>query len=194
VGWPRYRAIEAGLLAALARVGTPGGPPDVETALETEPFPPLAGRSWEAVGIALAREPRASRWGEAFRLFGRTLAWLHAPEGERAPRLSFPPRLWSEAFDRAERRTRFEGGWTELERAYADFAADVLWALEWPFFHDLAQLRSELASRVAVGRTFARALAAQGVRADRAVAESITMIEVVGVSPSWLELAASLPS
>jgi hypothetical protein len=193
VGWARYRALEAALLTRLAQVGAPGGPPDVAAALEVEPFPALPGRSWETVGIALAHETRTSRWGEAFRLFGRTLAWLHAPEGERPPRLSFPPRLWREAFDRAERRTRFEGDPAELERAYADFAADVLWALEWTFFHDLARLRLELASRVAVGRAFARALTAQGVRADRAVAESITMIEVVGVSPAWLEVVVTLP-
>jgi Fe-S-cluster containining protein len=193
IGWARYLSLEAALLGELAGASAARR---VEDILGVEPFPALEGRSWEQVGIELASETRASRWGEAFRLFGRTLAWLHAPPDERPPRLTFAPRLWAEAFDRAERRTAFDAARADdaIERMYADFAADVLWALEWPLFHDLAQLRLELASRLAVARTFARALVAAGHRPDRAAAESLAMIEVVGVSPSWLALAASLRS
>lgn len=193
VGWARYLRLEEALLEALSRAAAAR---PVEEILGVEPFPPLEGRTWEQVGIELASETRASRWGEAFRLFGRTLAWLHAPPDERPPRLTFAPRLWAEAFDRAERRSALDpaNAGDTVERMYADFAADVLWALEWPLFHDLAQLRLELASRLAVARAFARALVAAGHRPDRAAAESLAMIEVVGVSPGWLAIAAALPS
>ncbi len=192
VGWARYRALEAALLDALA--GASAARP-VESILEAEPFPPLEGLRWEHVGIELARETRASRWGECFRLFGRTLAWLSCPPEERPPRLRFAPRLWAEAFDRAERRSAFdpEREGDVIEAMYADFVADVLWSLEWADACSLAQLRLELATRLAVARAFARALAQDGARPDRACAESIAMIEVVGLAPLWIELTRRLP-
>ncbi len=193
VGWRRYAALEATLLDQLTSVSAERS---VEDVLGVEAFPDVTVGSWEQIGVDLAQESRASRWGECFRLFGRTLAWLHAPTDERPRRLTFPPRLWTEHFDRAEQRTPFDPSRApdEIERMYADFVADFVWALEWTFVCDMTQLRLELASRLAVARTFARALVLAGARPDRAAAESIAMIEVVGVSPAWAQVAACLPS
>lgn len=192
IGWARYRAMEAELLEELTRASAAR---PVEAILGVEPFPAVEGWSWEHAGIELAQESRASRWGMAFRHFGRTLAWLACPTDERPPRLEFPPRLWAEAFDRAERRTAFDAahGDDAIEAMYADFVADFIWGLEWVDAYSFTQLRSELVSRLAVARAFARALVLDGARPDRACAESIAMIEVVGLDLYWMELAATLP-
>ncbi len=188
VGWKRYRALEETLLAELA---TASASRTVESILSVEPFPPIEIGTWEQIGVDLAQEPRPSRWGECFRMFGRTLAWLHCPPDERPRRLRFSPRMWSESFDRAERRAQFDPAreGDVIEAMYADFVADFVWGLEWTYVCDLGQLRVELASRLAVARTFARALVNDGARPDRACAESIAMIEVVGVSPAWMSIA-----
>ncbi|MBN8613731.1 MAG: hypothetical protein J0L92_24255 [Deltaproteobacteria bacterium] len=188
VGWTRYLAIEAELLASLARASAQN---PVESILGVDPFPEIEVGTWEQIGVDLAMETRASRWGECFRLFGRTLAWLHCPPDERPRRLAFAPRLWQESFDRAERRTPFDAARADdvIEAMYADFVADFVWGLEWTYACDMTQLRIELCSRLAVARTFARALVRSGARPDRACAESIAMIEVVGVSPAWMSIA-----
>jgi Fe-S-cluster containining protein len=192
VGWARYRAIEGALLEALAGASASRS---IASILGVEPMPELEIGSWEQIGIDLAQEPRASRWGECFRLFGKTLAWLACPPDERPRRLLFAPRLWQASFDRAEARTVFdpprEGD--VIETMYADFVADFVWGLEWTHWCSLAQLKLELATRVHVARTFARALVLAGTRPDRAAAESIAMIEVVGVSPAWMAVASRLP-
>jgi hypothetical protein len=192
VGWARYRALEADLLEALA---TASGQRTVESLLGVEGMPELSIGTWEQVGIDLAQEPRASRWGECFRMFGKTLAWLACPEDERPRRLVFAPRLWQASFDRAEARTAFDPNRADdlLEAMYADFVADFVWGLEWVHWCSLAQLKRELAMRLRVARTFARALVLGGARPDRACAESIAMIEVVGVSPAWIGIVSALP-
>lgn len=191
VGWKRYRAMESELLDALAAASPTN---TVESILGAQAFPELDIGTWEQVGVDLAQEARASRWGECFRMFGRTLAWLHCPPDERPRRLRFSPRLWQESFDRAERRTHFDRAREAdvIEAMYADFVADFVWGLEWTYSCDMTQLRIELVSRLAVARTFARALVNEGARPDRACAESIAMIEVVGVSPAWMSIAGSL--
>jgi len=159
----------------------------VEDALEAEAFPDLALNSWSKVAEQLKGQSRSSRWGECFRLFGRTLAWLTRDPEERGP-LKMAPRLWEESFDRAELRTKFDPQDRNkvIEAMFADFAADTSWAVDWPFFRSLLHARIELATRFAVARAFIYALEQSGVRSDRAAAEAIAMIEVVGVSPEWL--------
>jgi len=193
VSWKRYLTLESALLESLSSVSAERS---VEDVLGVEPFPSLAIGSWEQIGVDLAQEPRASRWGESFRLFGRTLAWLHAPADERPGRLHFPARLWAEHFDRAERRTAYDAASAPdvIERMYADFVADIVWALEWTFVYDMTQLRLELCSRLAVPRTFAPALVLPGPPAGRAHAVAHAMSGVVGVSPAWAQVAAGLPS
>ena len=191
VGWSRYRSLESELLGALAEASASRS---VESILGVEPMPELKVGSWEQIGIDLAQEPRASRWGECFRLFGKTLAWLACPADERPRRLAFAPRLWQASFDRAEARTALDVARAPdvVEAMYADFVADFVWGLEWIYWCSLAQLKLELVTRLLVARTFARALVLAGARADRAAAESIAMIEVVGVSPAWMAVAARL--
>lgn len=191
VGWARYRALEAELLEAL---GHASGSRSVESILGVEPMPELEIGSWEQIGIDLAQEPRASRWGECFRLFGKTLAWLACPPDERPRRLLFAPRLWQASFDRAEARSAFDRAREAdlIEAMYADFVADFVWGLEWVHWCSFVQLKVELATRLAVARTFARALVLGGARPDRAAAEAIAVIEVVGVSPAWMAVVGRL--
>jgi Fe-S-cluster containining protein len=184
VEWSTYRNHEAYFLERLDRCSEAL---QVEDALEAEAFPDLALNTWSKVAEELKGQTRSSRWGECFRLFGRTLAWLTSDPEERGP-LKMAPRLWEEAFDRAEKRTAFDPKDRNrvIEAMFADFAADAIWALDWPFFHSLLHTRIELATRFAVARAFIYALEQSGVRPDRAAAEAIAMIEVVGVSPEWL--------
>lgn len=193
VGFDRYVEVERDLLASLELVD---GTRRVEDALNITPFPPTDVGPWEHIGIALAAESRPSRWGEAFRLFGKTLAWLHAPRDERPLALKFPPRIWSESFDRAERRSAFEPGAADVivERMFADFVADAIWSLEWTSVCDLTQLRADLCSRVAVARALVAAFVVGGARPDRAAAEAIAVVEVVGVSPDWTAVVCRMPS
>ena len=203
VEWSTYRNHETYFLERLTRCSESlshegSAPPmQVEDALEAEAFPALwlsvpggkgwVSNTWSKVAEDLKQQSRSSRWGECFRLFGRTLAWLTSDPEERGP-LKMAPRLWEEAFDRAERRTAFDPRDRNkvIEAMFADFAADAIWALDWPFFHSLQHTRIELATRFAVARAFIYALEQSGVRSDRAAAEAIAMIEVVGVSPEWL--------
>ncbi len=184
VEWSTYRNHEAYFLERLDRCS---GSFQVEDALEAEAFPDLALNTWSKLAEELKGQTRSSRWGECFRLFGRTLAWLTSDPEERGP-LKMAPRLWEEAFDRAEKRTTFDPAQRNqvIETMFADFAADAIWAVDWPFFHSLQHTRIELATRFAVARAFIYALEQSGVRPDRAAAEAIAMIEVVGVSPEWL--------
>lgn len=182
VSFARYEAIEAALLDRLLDLEDPL---DV---LEAKPFPELAWSSWTQIAYEMlecgshneATVGQKSRFETAFVWFGSAI--LHHTEGFRSPRL---PRPWSDAFDRAEARTET----AERPKAIlADFLADEIWNLKWIDSGSFAHCRTELATRVAVGSILEKRLRRAGARPDRAAAETVTILDLVGTSDFWAEV------
>ena len=74
----------------------------------------------------------------------------------------------------------------------ADWLADEIWSLQWTQFGSFARGRRDLATRLAMVRAIAGAMAAQGVRADRATAEALLVIDVITHSEHWYPVAQAL--
>ena len=66
--------------------------------------------------------------------------------------------------------------------------ADEVWSLKWAEDHHFALARAELATRLAIGEDICARLRKGGARADRAAAEAVMMLEVVGESDYWTEI------
>ncbi len=162
VSFARYEAIEA---ERLGWIGEGAG---------------LRARRWRALVTrmdAIAEAP--TRWGAMHAAFARG---LEAAATKGAVR-SFA-RPWAESFARAERRASVV---QDPEAMLADWAADVIWALEWTFALTLEQAERELAWRARIARTLAGSIDA---RADAAMAEAIAIVEVAGLSEEWVTFAA----
>ena len=174
ISFDDWLAIETPLLQSLDGSRPP------EDVLDAQPFPTLKGSSWEDQ----AREFIGGRDGTQF---GAALAWV----GDTILQLcvDLPPRQplrpWAAAFDRAEARSVDEA---TADEVFADWIADEIWGLGWAEKHDFDVARKELVTRLAIGRSIVERLAAQGCRPDRAAAEAVMMLEVVGESDFWTEV------
>jgi Fe-S-cluster containining protein len=178
--WAAWRERESEMLARLDA----GEPP--ERVLEASPFPALRAGSWRGVGADLADDEGVRRWERANQWAGDALLALHGAS-PRARR----PRPWADAFDRAEARSPEP---EDPEAMLADWIADALWSLEWTTRGDLALARADLATRVVIARWIGARLESEGVRADRARAEGISVAEIVALSDTWSELMAGAVS
>lgn len=141
-----------------------------------QPARSLRDERWRALASkldAIAEAP--TRWGAMHAAFARGLEAL----AEGRPCVPFA-RPWAESFARAERRSTTP---TAPDEMLADWAADVIWALEWTFSMSLAEAEQELAWRAEIARTIARSLP---TRADAAMAEAIAIVEVAGLSDEWV--------
>lgn len=167
---PTWEAMEAPLLERLARGEDP---------LEVLNVAPFAGGAWDALAATHEDEDESSRFGAAVRCFADATRGATSRE----------PLPWQAAFDRAEARSERE----DAEAMLRDWVADQLFSLEWAFVGTFAQARLELATRVAV----ARRIAAQEVggshpRADRAMAEAIAVVELMGLADEYRAFVATL--
>ncbi|MFO0683110.1 MAG: hypothetical protein U0234_13725 [Sandaracinus sp.] len=167
VSFARYEAIEAERLARLAQEGLPPG-----DALAFDVH--ALARSLDRVAEA------PTRWGAMHAAFARALEAI-ARRGTPAPFA----RPWAESFAAAARRATSPG---DPEAMLADWAADVIWSLEWTFSTTLEGAERELRWRGDLARVLARAIPA---RADAAMAEAIAIVEVVGLGDEWLDAAAA---
>ena len=100
-----------------------------------------------------------------------------------------PSRPWAPAFDRAEARSKAERPAAEV---FADWIADEIWSLKWAEDRHFQLARLELVTRLAIARNIARRLQSDGTRADRAAAEAVTIVELVGESDFWEEVVDSI--
>jgi len=158
VSFARYEAIEAERLGRI------------------EPARGLRSKRWRALATrmdAIAEAP--TRWGAMHAAFARGLEAL----AEKRACVPFA-RPWAESFERAERRSITVG---DPEAMLADWAADVIWALEWTFAMSLAEAEGEIALRAEIARVLARSLPS---RRDAAMAEAIAIVEVAGLSDEWV--------
>ena len=159
---------------------------DLVTALEATPFPDLAEASW----LDLAHEYRSridgSACGDAMAWFGDVLLAL-APGGRplRTPR----NRPWAPAFDRAQARSPNKRRAADV---LSDWAADVLWSLDWTQIGSAAAGRAELVTRWTVAKTITERLRADGAREDRAAAEAVSIVEIVGAGGLWQSITKSI--
>lgn len=158
VSFARYEEIESARLGKLAEAM------------------PLQGKPWRALAVKMNEIARApSRWGAMHAAFAGGLEAL----AEKREAVPFA-RPWAESFARAEARSPLV---RDPEEMLSDWAADVIWALEWTFSMSLAEAEAEIALRAQIARVLAAAL---GTRADAAMAEAIAIIEVVGLSEEWV--------
>jgi hypothetical protein len=179
VPWREYRALEAELLAQLAR-GV-----KAERVLGAEPLPKLTERSWPEFAAALMDMNDGSRGAEALRWFGDAL--LALSQGHTPPRRGRP---WADAFQRGARRARRK---ESADQVINDWVGDELWMLRWlPWECPFDVARAELATRVRAVRWVVRRLLRQGVRQDQAAAEAVMMAELCACSEPWEEAVAAI--
>ncbi|MEM7137278.1 MAG: hypothetical protein AAF500_11900 [Myxococcota bacterium] len=152
----------------------------VLSVLDAKPFPRLRGSSWakQAAEFIAARD--GTQFGSAMAWVGDTISSLHDGHDPRPP-----TRPWSAAFDRAEARS--PNARTSRE-VFGDWIADEIWSLKWAEDYHFRLARTELATRVTIGEAICGRLREEGARADRAAAEAVMMLEVVGESDFWTEV------
>lgn len=173
VDFATFEKEEAKLVAAMTR--------DLDAALG-DPFPSLSGgQEWEGVAALFRSAADDSRAEVAMQWFGDGM-----PYG-RAQKRSRP---WSDAFDRAEARSEER----DPDAMWLDWARDEIWSLRWvAYCGSLKRKKVELATRLAIARRIARRLVRKKVRRDRAVAEALMVVDVVGVSDWWIEVTNRMP-
>lgn len=148
--------------------------------LNAEPFPPLRGSSWpkQAEEFIAARD--GSQFGIAIAWVGDTIGALQNGTPPRPP-----GRPWAAAFDRAEARSPRARTSREV---FGDWLADEVWSLKWAEGYHFALARTELATRLAIAEDICARLRGLGARADRAAAESVMMLELIGESEFWTDV------
>ncbi|MCA9576364.1 MAG: YkgJ family cysteine cluster protein [Polyangiales bacterium] len=176
VSFEEWLAVERPLLAELQKGKAPW------TVLGVDPFPRLKRRTWRDVARELIEGRDGSRYGTASAWFGDAILVLQ--EGAR-PRT--PGRPWAAAFDRAQARSTTQ----RLPRqVYADFVADAIWSLRFSEFASFDVACADWATRLAIARHCEKLIRAEGVSAERAAAEALTIIEVVGEAEAWRDVVS----
>ena len=179
VSFTHWRQLEAELLEQLA-VGTP-----VEQVLGADPFPRLKGDDWETIATEFLQSNDRSSFYFALAWFGAAIQVLREDASAR-----FPARPWAAAFDRAEARSPNARSEDEV---FADWIADEIWSLKWADLLTFDVFQADLATRLAVARRIAQHLRDElGLRADRAAAEAVMIVELVGESEYWTDLAVRI--
>ncbi|MCA9536176.1 MAG: YkgJ family cysteine cluster protein [Myxococcales bacterium] len=176
VSFEQWLEVERPLLAELQKGKAPW------SVLPAQPFPRLKRKTWKEVAHELIEARDGTRYGTASAWFGDALLVLQ--EGAR-PRT--PARPWAAAFDRAQARSTTQ----RLPRqVYADFIADAIWSLRFTEFASFDLACADWATRLAVARHCEKEIRAQGVSAERAAAEALTIIEVVGEAEAWRDVVS----
>ena len=148
--------------------------------LDAEAFPSLRGSSWTKQAIEFIEARDGSQFGVAMAWVGDT---IDALQNGRQPRP--PGRPWSAAFDRAEARSPTP---RTSRQVFGDWLADEVWSLKWAEDYDFVLARTELATRLTIAEDICTRLRHEGTRADRAAAESVMLLEVIGESDYWTEI------
>lgn len=172
--------LERDLFARLARGD------DALEVLGRAPFPRLKKKSWKEHADDMVRDGADhTRFGVAIEWFARaikSLNGLREPETVRA----FP---WTDDFDRAERRSPDIG---DPNAMFNEWITDEIWSLLWTEHGSFERARRDMATRLVIGRDIQRRLAAAGARPDRAAAEALAVIDVVGDSEWWEDIVREM--
>lgn len=179
VSFDKWVEIEAKLLGRLASGESPAA------ILDAKPFPKLKGTSWKREAREMMDE------GVDETRFGSALSWfaqaVRSEVGLRRKRLE--DLIWEDAFDRAEARSKVPG---DPDAVIADWISDEIWGLEWAFEGDFSLARVELATRLAVCQDVRKRLERAGRRPDRAAAEAVAVVDLVGDSEWWTDIVAKM--
>ena len=180
VSFAEYAEMEAEVLQRLARGEA------AAAVLDAPPFPRLRGRTWTDVAEEMLDE------GDEPTRFGAALGWFAESilvHQESQPRY-VDERPWEDAFDRAEARTLHP---EEPERIVNDWVADEIWRMEWSEEGgSFRRLRRELATRLAVCEDLMGRFTQLGLRPDRAAAEAVMVVDLVGDSEWWSEVVEAI--
>jgi hypothetical protein len=179
VSFERYAALEAELLARLARGER------AERVLGAKPLPALAERAWPIFAAELLDLCDGSRGGVALAWFADAL--LAASSGHKPPPRERP---WRDAFERGASRAQHVDS---PEHVFSDWVADELWMMRWlPWGCSFDVARAELATRLAAARWIARRIERRGVRADQAAAEAVMAAELCACCEVWPEAVEAI--
>ncbi|MCZ6807968.1 MAG: hypothetical protein O7F08_13505 [Deltaproteobacteria bacterium] len=148
--------------------------------LDAKPFPKLHGSGWEKQAAEFIAARDGTQYGVAMAWVGDTILALQNGQEPRPP-----GRPWAAAFDRAEARSPKK---QTSRNVFADWLADEVWSLKWADDYNFNLARTELATRLTIGEDICARLRGSGARADRAAAEAVMMVEVVGESDFWTEV------
>lgn len=148
--------------------------------LDAKPFPKLRGSSWEKQATEFIDARDGTQFGVAMAWVGDAILALQNGHEARPP-----GRPWAPAFDRAEARSPKKRTSRDV---FADWVADEVWSLKWADDYNFDLARAELATRLTIGEDICARLRGSGARADRAAAEAVMMVEVVGESDFWTEV------
>jgi len=150
------------------------------TILDAKPFPRLRGSTWDKQAEEFIGARDGSQFGVAMAWVGDTIGAL---QNGRSPRP--PGRPWAAAFDRAQARAPKARASRDV---FGDWIADEIWSLKWAEDYHFTLARTELATRLTIGEDICARLRGAGARADRAAAEAVMMLEVIGESDFWTEV------
>lgn len=157
---------------------------DVGAVLDAEPFPPIAEATWTDVAHEMRSRLDGTACSEALAWFGDVILDLHGTKIRSLRR-----RPWAPAFDRAQARTPKAG---RADDVLGDWAADALWSIDWAQVASLKTGRADLVTRATVARTITEKLRRSGVRADRAAAEAVMIVEIAAASGLWGSVLRSI--
>ena len=176
VDFQAWRLVEADMLGRLADGSRP------EDVLNADAFPKLKKTNWWAVAEEFRGARDGSQFGFAIGWFAETVIGLL----DEHHRVRFPPRPWAAAFERAEAR---EGKARDVDDVLSDWIADEIWGLAWTDDRTFKVCRVELATRLRVAREIIEYLVAHlALRPDRAAAEALMVVELVGDSEFWSDV------
>lgn len=181
VSFATWKTIEAELLGRLEKQENPW------KVLGVKPFPKLAKRrAWADIAEDFQDQFDDSAFEVAKSWFGDAI--LNVTEGEPYPKRERP---WSRFYDGAEKRATLKRKPIEMLN---DFLADAIWSFDWLAYGSFARGRYEMATRLAVADSIGKHLIKRGVRPDRAYAEALLVIELVGITEHWEEVAPLMPN
>jgi hypothetical protein len=158
---------------------------DPASALQSAPWPQLRAMDWQGIAAKFCKAKDGSSFETAKSLMGFAIASAH--EGTAIPSLARP---WSRFFDAAEKRVS-QAPQTPTEM-YGDWLADELWSLQWTQYGSFARGRLDLATRLDVAMRLAASFENQGVRSERAVAESLMVVDVITHCELWFDVARAM--
>ncbi|MCA9603667.1 MAG: hypothetical protein KC417_16660, partial [Myxococcales bacterium] len=124
--------------------------------------------------------------------FDATVAWFAEGLAEvvGVPIVEPPPaRPWGAAFDRAEARPAVSEA---PEARWVDWLLDEVWGLEWAAVGSFQLATLDWSVRLRVGRAIERRIAALGASPVRAAAEAVCVVDTVGASGWWEDVASRL--
>ena len=174
IDFSQWEQIESRYLKQLLERGS------LHKALNASPFPRLQGSSWQAQAEEFVDARDGTQFGVLLGWMGDAILKL---QNQHKPRP--PTRPWAAIFDQAEARATEPRSRRDV---FSDWLCDEIWSLEWAERYCFEIARTELVTRLVIAEDISNRMIRSGLRADRAAAETLMIVETVGQSDYWLEV------